>query len=368
MSEQRQLVETARAVAAASPDEVDRATVVALRELARWVGANGAHVVIDGAVHHHAHAPAAVGEGPSANVAAHHVVHAECIVTLFANRPEWRALVERQAPHVLVPEDVVEFPALRDRMERGALSGMLIVPLWSAGRFAGYFVFLADDHRFSLAPDQAALLYALCDVVGQALLLRSLHHADARSATRYEQLLEMSSDCLFSLDASGALLYLSSSWPRLTGRDLDASLGRSLLEFVHHGDRARVSEALAEASVEPHRVHPVRLLAAGGRTRVSEVWVYGRRPGVTAVGASGLVRVDESVDASAFDPGSALDLLSRRELQIVDGLRRGRRVRGIAADLYLSEHTVRNHLKRIFRKVGVSSQAELVELVAPRHG
>ena len=39
----------------------------------------------------------------------------------------------------------------------------------------------------------------------------------------------------------------------------------------------------------------------------------------------------------------------------------GDRVQGIAARLYISEHTVRNHLKSIYRKVGVSGQAELVE-------
>ena len=54
--------------------------------------------------------------------------------------------------------------------------------------------------------------------------------------------------------------------------------------------------------------------------------------------------------------------LSGRETEIVDRLRTGQRVRSIAKAMYLSEHTVRNHLKRIFRKLGVSSQDELIEL------
>lgn len=56
-----------------------------------------------------------------------------------------------------------------------------------------------------------------------------------------------------------------------------------------------------------------------------------------------------------------LDLLSRRERDVVIQLLQGHRVVSIAELLDVSEHTVRNHLKSIFRKLGVHSQAELVD-------
>lgn len=56
-----------------------------------------------------------------------------------------------------------------------------------------------------------------------------------------------------------------------------------------------------------------------------------------------------------------LDLLSRRERDVVAQLLQGHRVVSIAELLEVSEHTVRNHLKSIFRKLGVHSQAELVD-------
>jgi DNA-binding CsgD family transcriptional regulator len=56
-----------------------------------------------------------------------------------------------------------------------------------------------------------------------------------------------------------------------------------------------------------------------------------------------------------------LDLLSRRERDVVAHLLQGHRVVSIAELLDVSEHTVRNHLKSIFRKLGVHSQAELVD-------
>ena len=56
-----------------------------------------------------------------------------------------------------------------------------------------------------------------------------------------------------------------------------------------------------------------------------------------------------------------LELLSRRERDVVTHLLQGHRVVSIAELLDVSEHTVRNHLKSIFRKLGVHSQAELVD-------
>lgn len=55
--------------------------------------------------------------------------------------------------------------------------------------------------------------------------------------------------------------------------------------------------------------------------------------------------------------------LSEREWTILRELARGHRVSTIARELDLSPHTVRNHLKAIFRKIGVQSQAELAEWV-----
>lgn len=56
-----------------------------------------------------------------------------------------------------------------------------------------------------------------------------------------------------------------------------------------------------------------------------------------------------------------MDLLSKRERDVVTHLLQGHRVVSIAELLEVSEHTVRNHLKSIFRKLGVHSQAELVD-------
>ena len=52
--------------------------------------------------------------------------------------------------------------------------------------------------------------------------------------------------------------------------------------------------------------------------------------------------------------------LSQREQEILNWLRRGESNVAIAAALDISPHTVKNHLQRIFRKVGVNNRTQAV--------
>jgi DNA-binding NarL/FixJ family response regulator len=60
--------------------------------------------------------------------------------------------------------------------------------------------------------------------------------------------------------------------------------------------------------------------------------------------------------------------LSSREREVLHSLLAGQRVPTIARALHLSPHTVRNHLKSIFRKLGVRSQTELLEWLGKQCG
>jgi PAS domain S-box-containing protein len=55
--------------------------------------------------------------------------------------------------------------------------------------------------------------------------------------------------------------------------------------------------------------------------------------------------------------------LTDREREVLIHLVAGQRVPAIAADLHISQHTVRNHLKSIYRQLGVSNQSELIERI-----
>jgi two-component system nitrate/nitrite response regulator NarL len=59
---------------------------------------------------------------------------------------------------------------------------------------------------------------------------------------------------------------------------------------------------------------------------------------------------------------NGLELLSKRELEVVQSLAEGLTNREIAGRLGLSQHTVKNYLFRVFDKLGVSSRIELLFL------
>jgi DNA-binding NarL/FixJ family response regulator len=77
--------------------------------------------------------------------------------------------------------------------------------------------------------------------------------------------------------------------------------------------------------------------------------------------ASGIVRLGTGVQPLARSPG--LEDLTSRQVEIVSRLMRGERVPTIARVLHLSQKTVRTHLSNVFRKVGVRSQSELLEIL-----
>jgi DNA-binding CsgD family transcriptional regulator len=59
--------------------------------------------------------------------------------------------------------------------------------------------------------------------------------------------------------------------------------------------------------------------------------------------------------------------LSRRERDVVRAIARGLSTPDIAAELFLSAHTVRYYIKSVFEKVGVSSRGELVAKLFAEH-
>lgn len=67
----------------------------------------------------------------------------------------------------------------------------------------------------------------------------------------------------------------------------------------------------------------------------------------------------EQGDEARGEVVGRLASLSPQERRVVDLVAGGRRAPTIAAELGLSQSTVRNHLSNVFRKLGVSSQAEL---------
>lgn len=94
--------------------------------------------------------------------------------------------------------------------------------------------------------------------------------------------------------------------------------------------------------------------------RVTELEMRLRRIGAE-VRAAGIIENVSTLRPHADHP--ELTDLTTRQWEILSLLLEGLRVPAIASHLYLSPSTVRNHLATIFRKFGVHSQSELLELL-----
>jgi DNA-binding CsgD family transcriptional regulator len=79
--------------------------------------------------------------------------------------------------------------------------------------------------------------------------------------------------------------------------------------------------------------------------------------------AAGLMPGIEQLPALAEAP--QLGELTSRELAVLTRLLDGQRVPAIAAELFVSPSTVRNHLSSIYAKLGVHGQVDLIRLLRP---
>jgi DNA-binding CsgD family transcriptional regulator len=150
-------------------------------------------------------------------------------------------------------------------------------------------------------------------------------------------------------------------WPDATER-----VGTSIVELAHPRDAGMLLLTLARATT-----------AAQARARLR--WHIGDTwpsvlAGVTTPEDGNGTTFHVTLERMRPGPlpaslGTALPSvrdLPARQKEVLVRLVRGERVRQIAAEMYLSESTVRNHLAAIFRKIGVHSQHEL--LTRLRHG
>jgi DNA-binding NarL/FixJ family response regulator len=121
-----------------------------------------------------------------------------------------------------------------------------------------------------------------------------------------------------------------------------------------------------------------RAVARGHQRGTARVRALSESGQWLVVHASSLVAVDGSAGPTAvvIEPASRVDLmpiivdayqLSAREQQVIGALARGSSTAEMAAELFLSPHTVRDHIKSIFAKVGVSSRSELVAQLFAEH-
>ena len=168
----------------------------------------------------------------------------------------------------------------------------------------------------------------------------------------YEQALHSVGVPSYVVDATGIVRWLNPAAMRLLG-DIR---GRHYTSVIAPEDRPGARERFAQKMLgtAPASEATGHLVASGARMPV-EVSSVSLKDGERVVGVFGLI--DERPDDTATAPHPDL---TPRQVEVLRLLEQGYATKQIAAELHLSNETVRNHVRRLFRALGVNSRLEAV--------
>ena len=241
-------------------------------------------------------------------------------------------------------------------------------------------------------------------------------HAHLTDDARRQLRLQLHRECdaadhaVFAIDGTGCWLYSNDKFHDLVGYDADKHLGegppyrhtpeqevdrwQALLDAWQAGQLEALGVKSLSVSFQHSsgRVFPVLLMGRDLHNELDEAdaavlvvfdlsqtdpdeeqrstWLHARlrmleesiQRAASALSDAGL---QHSVAPMAHRDLSGLEELTRREREVFDALVDGQDVAGVARALFISPHTARNHLKAIFRKLGVRSQLELLRRYSP---
>ena len=168
-----------------------------------------------------------------------------------------------------------------------------------------------------------------------------------------EQALESVGVPSYVLDATGIVRWINAAAEKLVG---DVR-GRHFTSVVAPEDSRRARELFSQKVVgtAPATEATGVLVSTAGRRVSVELSAVPLRNGERVVGVFGLIE-EHADDAPTAPPAH----LTPRQVEVLRLLEQGRSTKQIAAELHLSPETVRNHIRRLFRALGVNSRLEAV--------
>ena len=168
-----------------------------------------------------------------------------------------------------------------------------------------------------------------------------------------EQALESVGVPSYVLDETGVVRWINAAAERLVG-DIR---GRHFTSVVAPEDSSRARELFSQKvlGTSPATEATGHLVSTAGTLVPVEISAVPLRNGETVVGVFGLIEERPDERPTAPPPH-----LTPRQVEVLRLLEQGRSTKQIAAELHLSTETVRNHIRRLFRALGVNSRLEAV--------
>ncbi|MQB02402.1 MAG: hypothetical protein GEU78_19645, partial [Actinobacteria bacterium] len=200
------------------------------------------------------------------------------------------------------------------------------------------------------------------DLVSVRLVSEQLGLATER-ALRFEMTGQRSSALEHALDRVPQAVIVSGLDGQIMFQNRTARNKLDLGPDDEPGRRTDVIDATIDEAMEVFR-------AEGKRVFTRSIWdeATGRQSIVKSFRLSDKDRTAVTVVFSGAEPAATRrlpvwDVLTRREQEIAQLVSEGLTSKQIASKAFVSENTVKQHLKRVFAKTDVNNRAELVQLI-----
>lgn len=190
------------------------------------------------------------------------------------------------------------------------------------------------DGPFGVADLRSA--QSLSELVGVALERAIRYETTGRRATLLEDALDRLPHAVVVTDLEAGVIF-SNRAARSRAEVVQEAIGETVTAIRHQNKRVTVTSAADGGE----RVY-VKSIRLGGDACVSVIYSGGQA-------ADGRL--------------PAWDVLSAREQEIAELVSQGLTTKQIAARAYITENTVKEHLKRIFAKTDVRNRAELMQRI-----
>lgn len=233
----------------------------------------------------------------------------------------------------------------RQVLGRAGLHQSMESPIGSAGRVVGSINFARQSRSVAFERETLSLAGAIGEQVSLAIERAVRHEAVMTRMTVLESALEQMQHGLVIADPAGSITWVSDVAVEPLSRRVTG--GRTVREVL---------EELLVAFCAEHRRALTTTLRGPGSSRI--ILKCHRVPGRENV----MVEVH---DAGAPEKSGlpAWDVLSPREQEIATLVSQGLSTREIAEKAFVTQNTVKQHLKRIFAKTDVHNRAELIQLI-----
>jgi DNA-binding CsgD family transcriptional regulator len=184
-----------------------------------------------------------------------------------------------------------------------------------------------------------------------------------------DELLEMvrrrSVPGILVFDLSGKLCHVNAKAKELVPSLENAAIGGTPAENRIPAEILELCERAKSSSGEEAQLQAAVFLApSGGGTCAARAFLVGNPADERRI-THVLVMLERVVEKHEADWGRVREryALTAREVEVVRLVWNGLSNREVGERLFISEHTVKDHLKNVLRKMGVLSRAEMIALI-----